>query len=271
MGVSAFAAFVAGLVSFLSPCVLPLVPGYISMLSGIGVEQLKEGQTPRGGLLTSAFAFVLGFSIVFITFGASASAVGSFLVRSASGSADCFVWPTPGRLAREDFSARRICDRNRFYCRGCRAEFSAWNSRDHVKSCPVLLHLHNFSSRPCHDALAKSRRPFPQSRRPAGHDQRISNGFCVRVWMDALYRPNSSGCSRYRGDTRNDWSGRFPAGVLFGRTCDSVPCDRTGHRRLFEILSTLSPPLAYRGGVQRGAIACGWRVGLLQPSYMAFR
>jgi cytochrome c-type biogenesis protein len=84
MGVSAFAAFVAGLVSFLSPCVLPLVPGYISMLSGIGVEQLKEGQTPRGGLLTSALAFVFGFSIVFITFGASASAVGSFLVRNRS-------------------------------------------------------------------------------------------------------------------------------------------------------------------------------------------
>src|SRR6202162_3023331 len=84
MGVSALAAFVAGLVSFLSPCVLPLVPGYISMLSGIGVEQLKEGQTPRGGLLTSALAFVLGFSIVFISFGASASAVGTFLVRNRS-------------------------------------------------------------------------------------------------------------------------------------------------------------------------------------------
>jgi cytochrome c-type biogenesis protein len=82
MEVSAFAAFVAGLVSFLSPCVLPLVPGYISMLSGIGVEQLKEGNTPRGGLLMSAIAFVCGFSIVFITFGASASAVGSFLVRN---------------------------------------------------------------------------------------------------------------------------------------------------------------------------------------------
>jgi cytochrome c-type biogenesis protein len=78
MEVSAFAAFVAGLVSFLSPCVLPLVPGYISMLSGIGVEQLKEGEAPRG-LLTSAFAFVIGFSIVFITFGASASVVGTFL------------------------------------------------------------------------------------------------------------------------------------------------------------------------------------------------
>jgi cytochrome c-type biogenesis protein len=84
MGVSALAAFVAGLVSFLSPCVLPLVPGYISMLSGIGVEQLKEGQAPRGGLLTSALAFVFGFSVVFITFGASASAVGSFLVRNRS-------------------------------------------------------------------------------------------------------------------------------------------------------------------------------------------
>ncbi|MGD0963903.1 MAG: cytochrome c biogenesis protein CcdA [Candidatus Acidiferrales bacterium] len=82
MDVSIFAAFVAGLVSFLSPCVLPLVPGYVSMLSGIGVEQLKQGRAPRGSLLTSALAFVTGFSIVFITFGASASAVGSFLVRN---------------------------------------------------------------------------------------------------------------------------------------------------------------------------------------------
>jgi cytochrome c-type biogenesis protein len=52
------------------------------MLSGIGVEQLKEGKAPRGSLLTSALAFVTGFSMVFITFGASASAVGSFLVRN---------------------------------------------------------------------------------------------------------------------------------------------------------------------------------------------
>ncbi len=82
MDVSIFAAFVAGLVSFLSPCVLPLVPGYVSMLSGIGVEQLKQGQAPRGGLLKSSLAFVSGFSIVFVTFGASASAVGSFLLRN---------------------------------------------------------------------------------------------------------------------------------------------------------------------------------------------
>ena len=77
--VSLAAAFLAGLVSFLSPCVLPLVPGYISMLSGIGMEQLRQGQQPRGGLFASAFSFVIGFSVVFISFGASASVVGSFL------------------------------------------------------------------------------------------------------------------------------------------------------------------------------------------------
>jgi cytochrome c-type biogenesis protein len=78
-GVSIFAAFLAGLISFLSPCVLPLVPGYISMLSGIGVEQLKEGKAPRAEILGSALAFVTGFSLVFVAFGASASAVGTFL------------------------------------------------------------------------------------------------------------------------------------------------------------------------------------------------
>jgi cytochrome c-type biogenesis protein len=77
--VSLVGALLAGLISFLSPCVLPLVPGYISMLSGIGMEELREGQAPRGGLLLSAISFVIGFSVVFISFGASASAVGSFL------------------------------------------------------------------------------------------------------------------------------------------------------------------------------------------------
>jgi cytochrome c-type biogenesis protein len=72
-------AFLAGLVSFLSPCVLPLVPGYISMLSGIGMEQLRKGDVPTSGLFSSALAFVAGFSVVFIGFGASASAVGAFL------------------------------------------------------------------------------------------------------------------------------------------------------------------------------------------------
>jgi cytochrome c-type biogenesis protein len=82
--VSLAGAFIAGLISFLSPCVLPLVPGYISMLSGIGVEQLRQGEQPKGGLFTSALSFVVGFSVVFIGFGASASAVGGFLQQHKS-------------------------------------------------------------------------------------------------------------------------------------------------------------------------------------------
>jgi cytochrome c-type biogenesis protein len=77
--VSLLGAFVAGLVSFLSPCVLPLVPGYISMLSGIGIEQLRQGEQPKSNLFASAMSFVIGFSVVFVGFGASASAVGGFL------------------------------------------------------------------------------------------------------------------------------------------------------------------------------------------------
>jgi len=84
MQVSVAAAFIAGLISFLSPCVLPLVPGYISMLSGMGVDQLRQGQQPRSSLLGSSLAFVAGFSVVFVSFGASASAVGQFLVHNRS-------------------------------------------------------------------------------------------------------------------------------------------------------------------------------------------
>jgi cytochrome c-type biogenesis protein len=77
--VSLAGAFLAGLVSFLSPCVLPLVPGYISMLSGIGMEQLRKGEVPSSSLLGSSLTFIAGFSFVFISFGASASVVGVFL------------------------------------------------------------------------------------------------------------------------------------------------------------------------------------------------
>lgn len=71
------AAFAAGLVSFLSPCVLPLVPGYVSLISGVGVEELKAQETGvlRRVMLNSV-AFVLGFSIVFVVLGALSTAVG---------------------------------------------------------------------------------------------------------------------------------------------------------------------------------------------------
>jgi cytochrome c-type biogenesis protein len=84
MQVSIVYAFVAGIISFLSPCVLPLVPGYVSMLSGIGVEQLRAGQPARNSLFASSLAFVSGFAVVFIAFGASASAVGQFLLQHKS-------------------------------------------------------------------------------------------------------------------------------------------------------------------------------------------
>jgi cytochrome c-type biogenesis protein len=76
------AAFVAGLISFLSPCVLPLVPGYVSLISGVGVEQLKqqEGHLFRKVMLNSA-AFIVGFSIVFISLGAISTEVGQILAQ----------------------------------------------------------------------------------------------------------------------------------------------------------------------------------------------
>lgn len=79
------AAFVAGLISFLSPCVLPLVPGYVSLISGVGVEELKsqEGHLFRKVMLNSA-AFIIGFSIVFITLGAISTEVGAFLAQYKS-------------------------------------------------------------------------------------------------------------------------------------------------------------------------------------------
>jgi len=75
-------AFVAGIVSFLSPCVLPLVPGYISMLSGASMEELRAGGDASlvARIVRNSLAFVLGFSLVFVALGASATAVGAFLL-----------------------------------------------------------------------------------------------------------------------------------------------------------------------------------------------
>lgn len=74
-------AFLAGIVSFLSPCVLPLIPGYVSMLSGESIEDLRAG-TGVGvvqRIFSNSVAFVIGFSTVFISLGASATWVGNFL------------------------------------------------------------------------------------------------------------------------------------------------------------------------------------------------
>lgn len=80
--VSIAAAFTAGLVSFLSPCVLPLVPGYISMVSGASVDQLQSEGNPKvlGKVLLHSILFILGFSVVFISLGASATWIGQAMM-----------------------------------------------------------------------------------------------------------------------------------------------------------------------------------------------
>jgi cytochrome c-type biogenesis protein len=78
------AAYGAGLVSFLSPCVLPLVPVYLSVISGVGVADLGTAWARRRVGL-SALGFVLGFSIVFVTLGATASSAGALLAQWRDG------------------------------------------------------------------------------------------------------------------------------------------------------------------------------------------
>src|SRR5690349_19467751 len=71
------AAFMAGLISFLSPCVLPLVPGYVSLISGAGVEELKAADVRlMRSVMRNSLMFIVGFSVVFVALGAVASSVG---------------------------------------------------------------------------------------------------------------------------------------------------------------------------------------------------
>jgi len=74
------AAFLAGLISFLSPCVLPLVPGYVSLISGAGVEELKSPQAQlMRRVMVNSVGFILGFSVVFVLLGAAATEIGQLL------------------------------------------------------------------------------------------------------------------------------------------------------------------------------------------------
>jgi len=75
-------AFVFGIISFISPCVLPIVPGYISFISGVSLEEMQrieERKKVFKKILLNSLLFIFGFSVVFIALGASATAVGKFL------------------------------------------------------------------------------------------------------------------------------------------------------------------------------------------------
>jgi len=81
-GIGILTAFAAGVVSFLSPCVLPLVPGYVSYVAGQSLDELGAPTVSRGRLaaLGLSLCFVTGFSAIFIGFGASATALGGLLI-----------------------------------------------------------------------------------------------------------------------------------------------------------------------------------------------
>ena len=80
--ISLVAAFSAGLLSFVSPCVLPLVPSYVSYITGLSIEQLtdvSERSRFRKAIIINSLLFIAGFSSVFVAFGASASFLGQVL------------------------------------------------------------------------------------------------------------------------------------------------------------------------------------------------
>ena len=85
--VTLLAAFLAGVLSFISPCVLPLIPGYLSFVSGVTLDEMRGNgalAAPAPGArrkaVIASIAFVLGFSLVFVSLGASATAVGAYLM-----------------------------------------------------------------------------------------------------------------------------------------------------------------------------------------------
>lgn len=78
-------AFLAGILSFLSPCVLPLVPGYVSLMSGVSIDRLKEGgsaSNARSAVILNSLAFNAGLSVIFLALGATAGLVGATVLNN---------------------------------------------------------------------------------------------------------------------------------------------------------------------------------------------
>jgi len=87
------AAFIAGVLSFISPCVLPLIPGYLSYISGVSLDEMQGTggasaaavAASRRRVLIASIFFILGFSVVFVSLGAAASAIGQYLLEPGTG------------------------------------------------------------------------------------------------------------------------------------------------------------------------------------------
>ncbi len=106
--VNFFVAFAAGVFSFLSPCVLPLIPSYLSFVSGVSLDEMRSDQAAarvRSRMVLNSVAFILGFSLVFVSLGASASYLGGLFLRLPQ------RYPFRGRSVR---SSRRTLPRRAF-------------------------------------------------------------------------------------------------------------------------------------------------------------
>src|SRR5437660_8536199 len=82
--VNIFIAFAGGLLSFLSPCVLPLVPGYISLMSGVSIDHLKGegGGNSRRAVIANSLAFNAGLSVIFLALGGTAGLLGAAIINN---------------------------------------------------------------------------------------------------------------------------------------------------------------------------------------------
>ncbi len=84
IGLQLAIAFGGGLLAFLSPCVLPLLPGYLGLMSGYSVADLQAGDASRGRMLRTTVLFVLGFTVVFVASGALATGISELLLTNQS-------------------------------------------------------------------------------------------------------------------------------------------------------------------------------------------
>lgn len=113
--VSLLIAFSAGVLSFLSPCVLPIIPGYISYISGIGAQEVREGKSFSTKAFLASLLFVMGFSVVFTLMGATATGIGSLLkdyqeyvAKIGGGLVVFFGLHFAGVMLREDFIKKLV-------------------------------------------------------------------------------------------------------------------------------------------------------------------
>lgn len=112
--VSIFLAFTAGILSFLSPCILPILPSYISFITGISFKELTTSKNIRNLTVLHSLLFILGFSIVFILLGATATYLGTLLlkyqqiIKKIGGILIIFFGLYIGGLIKSDFLSREI-------------------------------------------------------------------------------------------------------------------------------------------------------------------